>query len=438
MTIVERAKNICLSPDNEWTVIAAETTSTGGLLTGYVVPLAAVGAVAGFIGGSFVGRSMPFLGTYRVPLVSGIVVAAFSVVMAVVGVFVLSLVINALAPTFGGEKNSAQAFKVAVYSYTPAWVAGVLQILPSLTVLIVLAALWALYLLYLGLPRLMKCPQDKAMGYTVVVVLCAIVMMVVISTVTVAIGGAGMMGAGALSRSITGTDPSRSITGTDALSRIMGGGAAAPSSEVQFDKNSPMGKLQALGKKLEESGKKMDAAEKSGDTAGQVAAAFDGLGTLLGGGRHVDPVPIDQLRPFVPETFAGLPKTSSNAEKNGFGGLAVSKAEATYSDKAGKSVTLEVSDSGGVSGLVGLAGWAGVQGEKEDDYMSERTQKVGGRLVHEKLSKKGGDNEFGIVLGDRFMVSATGRGVDLNTLKAAVAGMDLGKLESMKDVGVQK
>jgi hypothetical protein len=271
-----------------------------------------------------------------------------------------------------------------------------------------------------------------------VVVLCAIVMMVVITVVGGAIGGAGMIGAGALSRSITGTDPSRSITGTDALSRIMGGGTAAPSSEVQFDKNSPMGKLQALGKKLEESGKKMDAAEKSGDTAGQVAAAFDGLGTLLGGGRHVDPVAIDQLRPFVPETFAGLPKTSSNAEKNGFGGLAVSKAEATYSDKAGKSVTLEVSDSGGVSGLVGLAGWAGVQGEKEDDYMSERTQKVGGRLVHEKLSKKGGQNEFGIVLGDRFMVSATGQGVDLNTLKAAVAGLDLGKLESMKDVGVQK
>ena len=213
----------------------------------------------------------------------------------------------------------------------------------------------------------------------------------------------------------------------------------APSSEVQFDKNSPMGKLQALGKKLEESGKKMDAAEKSGDTAGQVAAAFDGLGTLLGGGRHVDPVAIDQLKPFVPETFAGLPKTSSNAEKNGIAGLAVSKAEATYSDKAEKSVTLQVSDTGGVSGLIGLAGWVGVQGEKEDDYGSEKTQKIGGRLVHEKISKKsGGENEFGIVLGDRFMVSATGRGVDINTLKAAVASLDLGKLEAMKDVGAQK
>ena len=437
MTIVERAKNICLSPDKEWTVIAAETTSTGSLLTGYVVPLAAVGAVAGLIGGSLVGRSLGFLGTYRVPLVTGVVVAAFSVVMAVVGVFVLSLVINALAPSFGGEKNSAQAFKVAVYSYTPAWVAGVLQILPSLTVLIVLAALWALYLLYLGLPRLMKCPQDKAMGYTVVVVLCAIVMGVVITVVMGAIGGAGMIGAGALSRGTTGTDPlSRA---TDALSRSMGGGGAAPSSSIQFDKDSPMGKLEALGKKLEESGKKMDAAEKSGDTAGQVAAAFDGLGTLLGGGRHVDPVAIDQLKPFVPETFAGLPKTSSNAEKNGFAGLAVSKAEATYGDRAEKSITLEVSDSGGMSGLVGLAGWVGVQGEKEDDYGSEKTQKIGGRLVHEKISKKsGGENEFGIVLGDRFMVSAKGRGVDINTLKAAVAGLDLGKLEAMKDVGAQK
>jgi hypothetical protein len=87
---------------------------------------------------------------------------------------------------------------------------------------------------------------------------------------------------------------------------------------------------------------------------------------------------------------------------------------------------------------MGLAGWIGVQGEKEDDNGSEKTEKVNGRLVHEKVSKRGGTNEFAVVLGDRFVVSATGRGVELGELKAAVGGLDLGKLESMKDVGVQK
>jgi hypothetical protein len=208
--------------------------------------------------------------------------------------------------------------------------------------------------------------------------------------------------------------------------------------EAQFDKDSPLGKLQDLGKKMEESNKKMEAAKKSGDPNAQAAAAIEGLGTLLSGGKHVDPIGIDALKSFVPETFVGLPKKSGSAEKSGLAGLMVSKAEATYSDDAGKSVTLEISDTGGASGLLELAGWVGLQGEKDDDNGSERTQKVDGRLVHEKVSKKGGANEFGVVLGDRFVVSATGRGVPLSELKSAVSSIDLAKLESMKVVGVTK
>jgi len=101
-------------------------------------------------------------------------------------------------------------------------------------------------------------------------------------------------------------------------------------------------------------------------------------------------------------------------------------------------VTLEISDTGGVSGIMALAGWANVEGESEDDSGSERTHKENGRLIHEKSSKNGGTNEFGIVIGDRFVVSAKGRGVDLAALKTAVAGLDLAKLEGMKAVGVKQ
>lgn len=101
-------------------------------------------------------------------------------------------------------------------------------------------------------------------------------------------------------------------------------------------------------------------------------------------------------------------------------------------------MTLDISDTGGVSGLMGFASWAGVEGEKDDDSGSQKSQKVGGRLVHERISKRGGTNEFGLVLGDRFVVSAKGDGVGLSELRAAVSGLDLAKLESMKDTGVQK
>ena len=408
MDIIQRAKNICLTPATEWPVIASEPATAGGLITGYAAPLAAIGAIAGFIGGAIVGRTIPFVGTYRVPFATALVAAIFMFGMALVGVFVLSLIIDALAPTFSGQKNSIQALKLAVYSYTPAWIAGVLQISTLLGILAIFASFYGIYLLYLGLPTLMRSPQDKSIPYTVVVLICAIVLSVVITGLGGLILGAGMVGAGALS------------------------GATPGSSEVQFDKNSPLGKLDALGKKLDESNKKMEAAAKSGDPNAQATAAMEGLGALLGGGKRVDPLGIDQLKPLVPDTFAGLPKTASNAEKNGIAGIMVSKAEATYSDNAEKRVTLEISDTGGVSGIMALAGWAGVEAESENDNGSERTHKENGRLIHEVQSKTGGSNEFAVVLGDRFVVTAKGRGVDLNALKTAVAGLNLAKLEAMK------
>jgi hypothetical protein len=110
----------------------------------------------------------------------------------------------------------------------------------------------------------------------------------------------------------------------------------------------------------------------------------------------------------------------------------VAKAEATYGDSAGKRVHLEVVDSGGAAGLMGLASWMGVQTEREDAYHSERTRKEGERIVHEEVSKQGGRNKYGVILASRFMVSAEGNGVDIGTLKSGVASVDLGKLEATK------
>ena len=418
MSIVDRVKNICLTPDTGWPVIAVEPATAGDLITGYVAPLAAIGAIAGFVGGSVIGRNLGFI-FYRVPFVAGLSTALLTFVMSIVGIFVLSLVINALAPTFGGQKDSTQALKVAAYSYTPGLVAAVLNVLPLLSVLAIIGALYGIYLMYLGLPRLMKSPAEKAAGYTVVVVVCAIVLSVVIGAITASVVGLGIMGSGGLGSTI-------------------GRSSGSSGGEVEFNKDSALGKLQELGKKMEESNKKIEAAGKSGDPNAQAAAALEGLGTLLGGGKHVDPIGIDQLKPFVPDTFAGLPKKTSKAEKTGIAALMISKAEATYGDGADKRVTLEISDTGGASGLVGLASWASLQQESDDDNGSERTLKVDGRLVHEKSSKRGGTNELALVLGERFVVTASGEGVDLKDLRAAVTSLDLRKLESMKDVGVTK
>jgi hypothetical protein len=179
MSIVQRIKAICLKPREEWGVIAGESASAADLLKNYALPLAAVGAVAGFIGSSIVGIPVAGVGLVRIAMVTGLIDAALSVALSLVNVYVLALIIDGLAPKFGGEKNAAQALKVAVYSYTPAWVAGALRLLPLLGALALLASCYSVYLLYLGLPRLMKTPQEKAISYTAVVVLCAIGLLIV-------------------------------------------------------------------------------------------------------------------------------------------------------------------------------------------------------------------------------------------------------------------
>jgi hypothetical protein len=175
MDVVTRAKNILLTPRQEWPVIAAETTSTADLYKGYIAPLAAVPAVAGFIGMSLVG--MPMIG--RVGMGAGLATMVMQFLLALAGVYVLALIIDFLAPQFGGEKNPAQALKLSAYSMTAAWLAGIFTIVPLLGILSILG-LYSLYLLYLGLPVLMKAPAEKAMPYTVVVVIAAIVIWIVI------------------------------------------------------------------------------------------------------------------------------------------------------------------------------------------------------------------------------------------------------------------
>ncbi|HVK81859.1 MAG TPA: YIP1 family protein, partial [Verrucomicrobiae bacterium] len=64
--LVDRAKNILLTPKAEWEKISAEPFDLQKLYVGYVVPLAALAAICAFIGTSLIGVSLLGVG-YRVP-----------------------------------------------------------------------------------------------------------------------------------------------------------------------------------------------------------------------------------------------------------------------------------------------------------------------------------------------------------------------------------
>ena len=185
MNMVERAKNILLNPNAEWETISQEPSQVADLYRNYIAPLAVIGPAASIVGMSVFGISMPFSGgTYRVPLMSSITSGVTSYVLALVAVFVIALIIDALAPVFGGEKNQMQALKVSAYASTPGWVAGIAMLVPMLGIIGLLAGLYGLYLTYLGLPVMMKAPKEKAIGYTAAVAVAAIVTMAVFSSIS--------------------------------------------------------------------------------------------------------------------------------------------------------------------------------------------------------------------------------------------------------------
>ena len=180
--VFERARDILVRPAAEWQVIDGEPATVGSVFVPYALILAAIGPIAGLLGGQIFGLSFgPF--SWTPPLGGAIAGAVLGYVVGLAMVFVAALIIDALAPSFGGTKNQVQATKVAVYAWTAAWVAGIFGLIPALAIVGLVGLIYSLYLLYLGLPILMRSPPEKTAGYAVVVILAMIVLYLVVGYV---------------------------------------------------------------------------------------------------------------------------------------------------------------------------------------------------------------------------------------------------------------
>lgn len=192
MAIVMRVVHILAQPRSEWDVIRQERTDLQTLYLKYICILAVIPAIASFIANAFVGS----LTAGRISVGAAFGAAVTGYVLSLILVFVVALIADSLAPTFGGRKNVDQALKLTAYSMTASWVAGAFAFIPVLGWLIsLLGGLYALYLFYLGAPVLMKTPESKTIGYTAVTVAITIVIGFVMGMISAAIfGAAGMLG----------------------------------------------------------------------------------------------------------------------------------------------------------------------------------------------------------------------------------------------------
>jgi hypothetical protein len=403
--LIDRAKAILLTPKTEWPVIAAEPETTAGLYKNYIVILAAIGPVAMFLALSVIGVGT-FLGSYRIGMGAGLSYLVVSYALGLASVWLFSLVVNALAPTFGGQKDAIQALKTVAYAMTAAWVGSIGNLIPGIGWLISLAgAAYSVYLLYLGLPVTMKSPPDKAVGYTVVCIIVGIVISWIVMAIASSVIGRGMWGGH--------------------------GGPAVTVGDRGFEEGSTGAALEKWAKSMEEAAEEVEKSARQNEGAPSAAAVGALVGAAVGGEPGATALPADELKSFLPETLAGLPRTSVSAERNAALGFEVAEARADYSDGAGRSMQLEINDTGGAKGILALASWAGVEEEREWQGGYERTYRADGRIVHERWDGNAGRGEYSVIVADRFAVEVSGQAPNMDELKAALeAGVDIADLET--------
>ncbi len=415
MSLVERVQAILTKPKTTWPAILAESGDAAKIYRDYVLILAAIPAIAGFIGWTLVGAGV-FGVTVKLPVMTALVRMVVGYALSLAMVWVLAQIVNALAPTFGGTKDPLAALKLVAYASTAAFVGGVFGLLPSLAVLGLIASLYSIYLLYTGVAVMMRCPPGKAGAYTAVVVVCAIVAMIVLGAILAMFESRSALGLGG---GVVAGLPDATSRGGDVQIKTPDGATVTIN---------PSG-MAEMARKMEEAGKRMEAAQKSGDSAAAGKAMGDILGAVGGGGGT--PIPSADLKAMLPESIGDMKRGNVEAQSGqamGFGG---SVAKATYASGE-RRAELSIVDSGGIAGLAAMAGWANMTMDKDADGKVEKVYKDGARTVHEEYRKDGSQGEMTVILANGVIVSAEGSRVEMAALKSMVASVDLARLEATR------
>ncbi|MDB5693873.1 MAG: sodium:phosphate symporter [Alphaproteobacteria bacterium] len=371
--LVDRVKRILLEPKAEWARIDVEQTSVGAIFRNWVLILAAIPALADLVGSLAFGHS--FFGiTYRPSPMQAVASAIVRYVLSVAGIFLLALLIDALAPQFGGTRSRLQAVKVAAYSATAAWIAGIFGLIPSLAVLGIVG-LYSLYLLYLGLPRLMKVAEDKAAAYTAVTVIAALVLALVVGLVVAPVtlmiaGGAGPVA----------TTPAGTVT-------VPGAGTL------------DLGKLQEVSTQVQ-----------SGKPQAALAPA--------------------SLQALLPASLGAYKRTELSSAGANAGGLGGSEAEARY-ENGDSHIRLQVTDMAVAGAIAALGSALNVESSSQTANGYEKSGNVDGRMTTEKWNNASHDGSYGVVVASRFMVEAEGKVASVDALKQAVNAVGIDRLEAL-------
>lgn len=393
-TLLARVKGILLQPTREWPRIAGEAETPAGLYKRYILVLAALPPVFGFIKYSLIGQHT--LGVYlRGSILGGLWSMLLGYLVSLVTVYIMAHIVNTLAPTFEGRKNLMQALKVTAYAWTAAWVAGIAVVVPWLGWLIGLAGMaYSIYLLYLGLPQTMQCPREKSLGYTAISTLLAFLL-------------------GWLLAALLGT-----LTGVGTLAyRLHHEGALSASHETA---------AATAGPHARHPGPATDASSSKPAVATQAGA------------QTIQSLGPERMRAMLPQKLDGYTRESARASRQDVMNAQLSQAEATYRGSNGNHIDLSIIDTAGVRTLLGMAATPAGDVESVTDSGFDKMFHRGDRVIRETWDSKTRTGQYSVVVARRYVVRAQGTVPQFADLENAVEAVDLAALEKLEGAGVSK
>jgi hypothetical protein len=445
-SMLARALNMVVKPREEWMRIAGEPTSIASLYVAYALPMLGFVAIVSFLQRALIGTWVPLAGTVKAAPSVALESVVASLLFGLIGLFLLALIIQLLAPAFGAKRDLRQAVKTAVYSATPACVASVFSFLPLLGTLIgLILMLYGIYVLYLGLIPVMSTPKEGAAGYTATVVIVTILLSFLVGMLGVARMGIGR-GAdfSALPRSQTPVE--RQHAGAEAAGNAIGNllgtdrqGKAQLGEAIENLAKAGARADQAPATSTGSDATSADSSAGSADPTPNTAAAATGLltalGGALGGSRRADPVDFNTLKGFLPQSLPGLQRDTARGSNQQALGVKSASANAVYSGSGDRKVEVSIADASGVSGLLDLASALPQTTSSSSDIGIETDATVAGYSAHEKFDSRAQHGEISFILAKRFAVELVGDHVDLSTLEQYAGNLDLARLVAMKDAG---
>ncbi|WP_460947002.1 transposase [Spirosoma daeguense] len=191
--------------------------------------------------------------------------------------------------------------------------------------------------------------------------------------------------------------------------------------------------MMSCGKTQEEKEEEAKKDNESVSALGAVSALKD-IASKAAGGSSVEVLDFRKLKELLPGDADGLPRKEATGEKDGAVGFTISTAEGKYGNEDGsETIELSIIDGGGSAMTIGIAAWSMIEVDKETANGYEKTTKIGDNKAFEKYDNNRKEGEIDVLVNKRFIVSAKGKGVSMDKIKAAFDDIDLDKLTELKE-----